>query len=42
MSSKAYRATDVNQIDIAKWLEGRPETLVHGIPFVYPSYSQLG
>src|SRR5438128_4629752 len=29
MSSRAYRATDVKQIDIAKWLEGRQETLVH-------------
>jgi transposase len=29
MSSRAYRATDVNQIDIVKWLEGRSETLVH-------------
>jgi transposase len=29
MSSKAYRATDVNQIDIAKWLEGRSEPLVY-------------
>jgi transposase len=29
MSSKAYRATDVNRIDIAKWLEGRTEIDVH-------------
>ena len=29
MSSKAYRATDVNRIDIAKWLEGRTESIVH-------------
>lgn len=29
MSSKAYRATDVNRIDVAKWLEGRTQSTVH-------------
>jgi transposase len=29
MKSKAYRAVDVNGIDLSKWLEGRNETEVH-------------
>ena len=29
MSSRAYRVVDVNRIDVARWLEGRTETVVH-------------
>jgi transposase len=29
VKSKAYRAVDVNRIELAKWLEGRDETVVH-------------
>lgn len=29
MKSRAYRAVDVNGIDLAKWLEGRKEEIVH-------------
>lgn len=29
MKSRAYRAQDVNGIELAKWLEGRAETVVH-------------
>jgi len=29
MKSKAYRAVDVNRIDLAKWLDGREQSTVH-------------
>lgn len=29
MKSRAYRAVDVNRMELAKWLEGRDETVVH-------------